>query len=245
MWTSDDLLSGLLPLAAYLAVIGVIVGIAMWWARRRHSSTIALSATRSIAGMFLGLVTFGVFFGGINTFLSSRFALDGELAQWVTTNRSSLLSPGCDRDESFYDRLDSGGSALIGYCSGGVEHAPLAPRVVFFVGTLLVLVAAAAIAWSIYTAALLASMREPFHPSVPRTFRLAAIVVLATVVVGNVFTTIGMTLAARSLEWSEGVTPPFVFEFPLWPFAVAMGLFALSAIFRYGGQLQRETEGLV
>lgn len=244
MWTPDDLLSGLIPLGVYLAVLGVIVGIAMWWARRHHSSTLALSATRSIAGMFLGLVVLGVLFGSFNTFLNSRFALDGELAQWVTENRSSLLSPDCDSGV-FYDRVDSDGSALIGFCSGGVEHAPLAPRVVFFVGTVLVLLAAAAIAWSIYTAALLASMREPFHPSVPRTFRLAAIVVLATVVVGDVFTTIGMTLAARSLEWSPGVTVPFVFQPPVWPLAVALGLFALSAIFRYGAQLQRETEGLI
>lgn len=245
MWMSYDLLSGLLPFGAYLAALAVVVMIVTWWARRHHSETAALTATRSIAGMFLGLIIVGVLFGGVNTFARSRLVLGGQLVEWMTTHQTSLLSPTCEIDGEISRPEASTGASPITYCNGGVEQVPLAPRMMIFVGSLLILLAAATIAWSIYTAALLASMREPFHPSVPRTFRLAAIVVIVAAVIGNVFTTIGMTLAARSLNWATDVTVPYVFEFPVWPFAVALGLVALSAIFQYGERLQRETEGLV
>lgn len=246
MWMAYDLLSGLIPLALYLAVLGILVGIAVLWARRRRSSTLALSVTRSLAGTFLGLVVFGAVLGGINTFAVSHLALSGHLREWVTSNRASILSPTCNSDGAFSVVLDpADGPGPVAYCQGAIENIPLMPRFVLFAGALLVLLAAAAIAWSIYTAALLASMRDPFHPSVPRTFRLASIVVVVGAVVGDLLRTIGMTLAARSLDWGPDLAVPFFFEFPLWPFAVALGLFALSAIFRYGAQLQRETEGLV
>lgn len=241
MWTSDDLLSGLLQLAAWLAVLGAVVCVAIWWARRRRSTTLALTVTRMMAGFMLGLIGIGIVAGGINHLAAAQVWLDDGVRHWVTEHQSSITSSPCEVAES----LSGSSTAPIAYCDGVILHVPFPPRLVIFTGMLLSLLAGTAIVWSIYTAAFRAGMREPFHPSVPRTFRLAAVVVLATVVVGDVFTTIGMTLAARSLEWSPGVTVPFVFQPPVWPLAVALGLFALSAIFRYGARPQRETEGLI
>lgn len=246
MWTSDEFLPGFLQLVAWLAGLGVIVGLAIWWARRRDSNALALTVTRMGAGFILGLIGVGIIGGGINHFTGSQLWLDDGMGQWVRGNQSSIQSPTCDAEGSWTQELYTGSSAApTTYCAGVIEHVPFLPRLVIFAGMLLTLLAAAAIVQSIYTAALRAGMRTPFDPTVSRSFRFAAIVLLAGTLIGDVFTTIGMTLAARSLEWEPGVVAPFVFQPPVWPFAVALGLFALSAIFRYGAVLQRETEGLV
>ena len=246
MWRSVELLPGLSQLVGWLAVLGLLVGLAVWWARRHRSSTLALTVTRMGAGFTLGLIGVGIVGGGIGHLTSSQVWLNDGMDQWVRGNESAILSPVCDAGGSFTEKLNTGSSdGLTTYCYGAIEQVSFLPRLVIFAGMLLTLLAAAAIVQSIYSAALRAGMRTPFDPSVSRSFRIAAIVALAGTLNGDVFTAIGMTLAARSLEWEQGVLPPFSFQLPAWPFAVALGLFALSAIFRYGAALQKETEGLV
>lgn len=243
MWESDELLPGMLQLAAWLAALGLVAGIGIWWARRRGSDTLALTITRSLAGIAIGLSLIGLIFGGINQFIAPQTWLSDHMRMWVDLHQSSLLSPTCDADGLLPDGSPGGDDAL-SYCRGAITHLPFAPRLALFIATLFTFVAAIAIAWSIYTAALLASRREPFHPSVHRTFALAANITLVATIAASTTTTIGTTTAARSLVWMPDVTPPFMFQLPLWPFAVAVGLFALSAIFRYGARLQNEAEQL-
>ncbi|BDZ40471.1 hypothetical protein [Microbacterium suwonense] len=244
MWTSDELWPGLLQSFAWLAGLGVVVGLGIWWARRRGSDTLALSVTRSLAGIVIGLSLVGLIFGGINQFVAQPTWLNDNMRTWVDDHLGSLQSPACDVDGSFVEGSPAAEGAL-SYCKGAINYLPHTPRLALFLAAVFTFLATIAVAWSIYTAALLASQREPFHPSVHRTFTRAALVTLGAGLVADVATTIGMTLAARALEWTPGVTVPYVFQPPVWPFAVALGLLALAAIFRYGAQLQRETEGLV
>jgi len=252
MWETNDLVSGLLILGVHVVGLTLIVWAAIWWARRRGSDTLALSVTRSLAGIVIGLSLIGVIFGGINQFIAQPTWLDDGMRTWVDDHLGSLQSPTCDADGSFSDG-SPGADGALSYCRGAVNYLPLAPRLALFIAAVFTFLATVAVAWSIYTAALLASQREPFHESVHRTFALAGIVTVAAGVIANTVTTIGMTLAVRALDWISGASdPPFVWSIPLPPVGVALGLFALSAIFRYGAQLQgekeqlqRETDGLV
>lgn len=241
---SEDLLSGLIPLGAFLVALFVIVGLAIWWARRRGSDTLPLTATRSLAGIVIGLSLFGLVLGGINQFVAQSTRLNDSMRTWVDDHLDSLSSPMCRIDGSFAEGSPSD-DGTISYCKGVINYLPFTPRLALFLAMLLTFIATIAIAWSIYSAALLAAQREPFHPAVHRTFALSALVTLGAGILADVATTIGMTLAARALEWSPGVTAPFEFRLQIWPFAVAVGLFALSAIFRHGTRLQKDTEGLV
>ena len=241
--TSDDLLGGLGWIALWLAIVGVIVAFSIWRARRHGSTTLALDVTRNASLAYLMLCAIGVVSNGTQLG-SGSVALDDATQSQVTQQQSWIRSPTCDATGTLPVELDPVvGPAPISYCQGWMDNVPFGPRLVIFLGVLLGILASAAIAWAIYTATRRARLRDPFHPSVSRTFGIASISVMIAGALSAIVTSIGMTLAARSLDWASDAYPiPFQLSVPLWPFAVAVGLFALSAIFRYGAQLQREKE---
>lgn len=235
--TSDDLFSALSMLALWLLIAGLVVAFSIARARRRGSTTLALDVTRNASYVFLALSCAAVILSAFAILGSTSVSLDGAARDRMAMMREYLLSPVCE------DPGDSRG--IVWSCGATVEGVALEPRLLIYAGAVLMIVAGGAVAWAIYNATRRAGEREPFHRSVAKTFGVVAIVVMVTVVVGQLLQQIGMTLAVRSLEWQAGVEVPFELSIPLWPFAVAVGLFALSAIFRYGAVLQRETEGLV
>lgn len=241
--SNGDLFAGLSMLVLVLVIVGLITAFSIARARRRGSTTLALDVTRNASFVMVGLTAVGVVMSGLTILGSPRITLTGSTRDWVHDRQDSLLSPVCD-DEGLPD-----GVVL---CGSVIHDAPFGPRLTIYLGTVLTLVAWAAIAWAIYNATRRAGDRDPFHGSVSRTFGIVAIIVVTTVPMGQVLDQIGMTLAARSLKWAPDAEVPFALELALWPFAVTVGLFALSAIFRYGRQLQeeaarlqKETEGLV
>lgn len=242
--TSDDLFSGLSMLALWLLVAGLVVAFSIARARRRGSTTLALDVTRNASFIYLIFVVLGVVASGLNVLGRSSLALDDDVRSWVVERQGSLLTPACD-ESGPVEPDPVVGPVPMTFCDGWIENAPLAPRVVIYLGTLLGLLASSAIAWAIYAATHRASQRDPFHPVVSKWFAVASVVVMVCGALSELVTSVGMTLTARSLKWTDDVQIPFQLSIPLWPFAVAVGLFALSAIFRYGAVLQRETEGLV
>lgn len=242
--TSEDLLSGLGWLAVWLGVAGVVVAISIWRARRHGSRTLALDVTRNASLAYIGLAGLGVVASAMEILGGEGVALEGEAWAFVQANVDGLASSAC---------LDSydGVGMLCG--DSYVGPVPVGVQLLTFTGTLLGILASATIAWAVYNATRRAGQRQPFHPSVSRTFGVVAIVSMVATVVGGLVHQIGMTLAVRALDWDAG-TPPMSFGFNIepWPFAVAVGLFAMAAIFKYGAQLQterellkRETEGLI
>jgi len=237
--TSEDLPSGLSTLGLWLLIAALIVAISIARARKRGSTTLALDVTRNASYAYVALACASAVLSAFSILGSTGVSLDGETGRWVMTQEESVLSPVCGE----HDAGDA--ETAVTVCGGWLENVPFTPRLVIYIGTALGILASAAIAWAIYTATRRAGLREPFHPSTSRTFGIVAIVVMACATSGELLRQIGMTLAARTLDWEDGMAPSFALSVPLWPFAVAVGLFALSAIFRYGAVLQRETEGLV
>ncbi|PYD00141.1 hypothetical protein B4U78_012600 [Microbacterium esteraromaticum] len=241
--SSEDLTSGLGWLGMWLGIAGIVVAVSIWRARRHGSTTLALDVTRNASWVYLFLVAVGVVLSGVQILSGPGVVLSDATYLAAQEQEDALASSAC------VDSLDSGGLL----CGSLVGPIPFGIRLLIYIGTVLSLLASAAVAWAIYNATRRAGEREPFHRSVSRTFGAMAIVMMLTAVVGDLLQQIGMTLAVRSLDWSSGASPiPFELRIELWPFAVAVGLFALSAIFRYGAQLQnerehlrRETEGLV
>lgn len=235
--TAEDLPSGLLTLGLWLLIAALIVAISIARARKRGSTTLALDVTRNASYAYVALACAGAVLSAFSILGSTGVSLDGETGRWVMTQEDSVLSPVCG---DVAHRAED----MVTVCGGGLENVPFTPRLVIYIGTAFGILASGAIAWAIYTATRRAGLREPFHPSTSRTFGIVAIVVMVSATAGELLRQIGMTLAARTLDWEDGMAPSFALSVPLWPFAVAVGLFALSAIFRYGAVLQRETEGL-
>ncbi|PKI89759.1 hypothetical protein CW368_12575 [Actinomycetales bacterium SN12] len=243
--SSDDLLPALGWIAAWLGVAGIVVAISIWRARRQGSTTLALDVTRNASLVYIGLMVIGAGLSGLDIMGGEGVALDDDAWAYVRENQSALHSSACP--ETY------GGEVGMLCGDSYVGPVPFGIQLLIFAGTLLALAASGAIAWAIHNATRRAGQRQPFHPSVSRTFGVVAIVSMSAVVIGDLLHQIGMTLAVRSLDWNSAAPPlNFGLDVELWPFAVAVGLFALSAIFRFGAQLQnereqlrRETEGLI
>lgn len=241
--TSEDLLTGLGWLAVWLGAAGAVVALSIWRARRHGSTTLALDGTRNASLLYVALMVIGVGITGFEIMGGVGVALSDDAYAFVRENEHALASSACP------DTYDGVGTL----CGSYVGPVPFGIRLLIFCGSALSIAASGAIAWAIYNATRRAGQRNPFHRSVSRTFGAVALASMAAVVIGDLLHQIGMTLAVRSLDWVE-TAPQLSFGLNIepWPFTVAVGLFALSAIFRYGAQLQaerealkRETEGLV
>lgn len=234
--TSDDLVTGLGWLALWLAVAGIVVALSIWRARRHGSTTLALDVTRNASWLYVCLMAVGVVMSGVQILAGPGVILSDSAYMDVQSQEEFLASSAC---------LDSFHGAELMLCGSQVGPIPFGIRMLIYIGTVLSLLASAAVAWAIYNATRRAGERDPFHPSVSRTFGVMGLVAMTAAVLGDLVQQIGMTLAARSLDWApEAPSISFGLQIQLWPFAVAVGMFALSAIFRYGAQLQREREQL-
>lgn len=236
--SSGDLLSSLSILLLAAVIVGLAVAFGVARARKKGNHTVALSIARTI-GLWWALISaLGVVFAVVNL-SSDGVRLSGSVLDWVSSQEGALPSKVTDCT------LEPDSTAPILICSGYVENVNLGPRVLLMISTLLLLATSAAIGWAIFTAAYRAELGTPFHSLVARTFLTTGVVVAITAIVGELLHQIGMTLTAQSLPWLNDEQVPYFLSVPLWPIAVLIGCFALSAIFQYGARLQRETEGLV
>lgn len=103
----------------------------------------------------------------------------------------------------------------------------------------------------------------PFAPLLSRFATATAVIVALGGIVAQVSGDIaGTAAAAELLRWTGGQYPDIAsfpdsdlatwmprpgstVTFPFWPLAAGLGLAALAAVFRHGGRLQHDTEGLV
>lgn len=230
---TGDLPSTLIILGIFLTIVALAITLSITRARRCGGTNLALDVTRNASygwmarmAILVALATFFIMF-------QTSVTLTDPVLSYVEDLESELLTPRCP-----------GGGPQEVSCGPFVDDVPFGIRLLIFVGTLLLIATSAAIGWAIHTATRRAGEKEPFHPSVAWSFRISAIVVLVGAVVGQLLLDAGMTMAAQTLARPADLPVPYFLDIPLWPFAVAVGLFALSAIFRYGGQLQREKEHL-
>lgn len=230
---SGDLPSTLIILAIFLAIVALGTLISIGRARRRGGTNLALDVTRTATYGWVALMIVLAALAVPFFVFQRSVTLTDPILSYVEDAESQLASPRCP----------GGGTAEVS-CGPFVDDVPLQIRLLILVGTLMLIATSAAIGWAVHTATRRAGQRDPFHPSVAQTFRISAIVVLVGAVVGQLLVDAGMTLTAQTLAWPDDMRLPYFLDIPLWPFAVAVGLFALSAIFGYGAQLQREKEQL-
>ena len=154
--------------------------------------------------------------------------------------------------------VDSAGTALAELVLSDLSAQA---RILWATGTLLCALLPATIALLVTTAIRQLRRDVPFAPTVERSALASGMVVLIAGVGGPVVQGIAGSMASfealqvSAASWTgfpDDVVPtdllpePTVYvQVEFWPIGVALALFTLTAIFRYGRRLQRETEGLV
>lgn len=141
-----------------------------------------------------------------------------------------------------------------------VEGASTGARVLWGIGQALGGLVPAAIAGLIALVCFQLLRGAAFAPVVARAAMITAVVVLVGGMSADVLCGIGGSMVSHELlAWTSasGTSDPaadpllnwpqatFSANFPLWPIGAGLGFAALAAVFRYGGRLQRDTEGLV
>jgi hypothetical protein len=103
---------------------------------------------------------------------------------------------------------------------------------------------------------------DPFGRVMPDVITVAGVSILVGGFVWQALSQLGSLLASQqafhvtSGHWTNsvaGITPEsaawpktdYSFALSFWPIGIALALFAIAIVFRYGAALQRETEGLV
>lgn len=243
---TEDLASGLSQILLGLVIFGLIASVVGVAAKKAGSASVALDVAAALAYAWLALCAAGLIFVAWNTFFSDTTWVDAEGVSGISIRDDQL--PKTHHLPQLTDAFSSGMSL-------GIKGLPVGIRAVLFAAQLLAVVLVAAPAVVIRVITVNAAAGRPFAARVGRTLLVVAVVVLAAGIARDLVDPIGQTLAADSVLPDEGLlAAPHVFNLSvqLWPFAAALALGALAAVFRHGHRmqlekehLQRETEGLV
>ncbi len=247
MVSGTDLPTVLLWGGVGVAVLAAIVALMVWDARRRKSPSVLLDVIAAMARVWVAIVLLGI----VVTII--RWVSGGPYD--VAAMPLSLQWPTELPCQSSGDEITGEGAVL--YCarvesaSATVSSLDGGLRALLGVGSVLSLLVAAVPGIVIAALGERALTPTPFAARSARWLLISAIVVLVSGTLGSLLTDVGSFLVAQSVL-AESIadaplTAPMAFNLnpPAWPLGVALGLAALSVIFRQGARLQRETEGLV
>lgn len=247
MVSGTDSPSVLLWSGVGLAIVGALVALMVWDARRRKSPSVLLDVIAAMARVWVAIVLLGV---------------AGTIIRWVSDGPYGVAAMPVSLRWPTELPCESGGGGITGegavlYCatadsaSATVSGLDGGLRALLGVGSVLSLLVAAVPGVVIAVLGQRALTRAPFAARSARWLLVSAIVVLVAGTLGSLLTDVGSFLVAQSVL-AESIadaplTAPTAFSLnpPVWPLGVALGLGALSVIFRQGARLQRETEGLV
>ena len=235
---TSDLASGLSQILLALVVLALIASIVGARSKKSGRPSAALDVAASVSFGWIVLCVAGLLFVGWQTFFSHTVGVEGNIAlvnaYWEMDPDSATL-PALTRAHSTGARIEIAG-------------LPVGIRLLLFATQLLNLALAAVPAVVIRVIAVRAADGDPFAPRVAKTLWFASIFVLAAGIVRDLIDPIGQTLAVQSV-WQEGSPLSegsyYALTLQICPFAAALVLAALAAVFRHGYRLQKETEGLV
>lgn len=252
---SDEVWPSLLYIGIALIVIAVIVGLVVWNGRRRGSRTIALDAALTLSGWWILLGMVGVVIIIVKAFTVDWAELHGETyvyADWPAT------LPCSEYGDSATTMLSCRGEPLSDFT---VENASLGLRLLAAAAQL------ATVAMNTLPAVIVAvicfyTLRgRVFSHLVTRALVGGAIAVLVLGVADDLLGGIAATAGLREVFAPDSEWYPAAYQLTVtpWPFAAALGLLALAAVFRQGmrleqdrarlqtetARLQKDTEGLV
>ena len=246
MVSGTDLPTVLLWGGVGLAIIGALVGLLVWDARRRKSPSVLLDVIAAMARVWVAIVLLGSVFlivRGVSTATYDIAAMPIEMA-WPANLpcQASDYEP-IGATELYCARTDSAHATVDGL-DGGL-------RALLSAGDVLSLLVVGVPGLVIAVLSQRALDGPAFAARTSRWLLISAVIVLVAGTLGALLTDVGSTLVAQRVLPPASADVPvaagrtFSIVPPVWPLGVALGLGALSVIFRQGARLQRETEGLV
>jgi hypothetical protein len=230
-----------------LALFVGLVALLVWDARRRKSPSVLLDVVASLARIWVAVVVLGVFFTAIQWIWSEApevRAIPVSVA-WPT------MLPCWSGDEPAPAGTATLACAGVDTAWASVAGLDAGLRIMLGLGDSLTLLVTAVPGVLIASFAQRASDGPVFATRTSRRLMACAVFVLVAGSAGSVLTQVGSALTAQLVLPASGsgaaVTAASTvgFDPPYWPLGVALGLAALSVVFRQGARLQRDTEGLV
>jgi len=243
-WT--DLGGALIAGTVWALIIGLVLAVLVWDARRRRVASVILDVTGGVARIWVALVIVGAAFGLVGLLASPTTTITDAPVALAWPSALPCHSPG---------GTVSNATAL--YCgtinSATLEAASLSAglKTLIFAGGLLTYIAAATPGVLVSVLCGHAAAGRPFARRAPQWLLASAIVILVTGTASEILLSITRYLVSADVlpgSWAtSAVTAPRTFELviPVWPIGGALALAALAVIFRYGSRMQRDTEGLV
>lgn len=241
---SSDLGWVLWMIGGFLLVIAGVAGVVIWISRRRGSRSGAIDAALTIAGLWVALATIATPFGLIQTLTADNvYVTDLPIS---TTWPAALPCSG--EATAVGPHLEC---ASLSAADAWIVGLTIAPRLLLALGQLLASILITVPAAIIAVVCFQMLRGAPFTRVVSRSFFVAAGAVLVAGIGVDIAFGIGRGLAAAEALPPSGegtVTASgavFSLTVQLWPFGAALALVALTAVFRYGARLERDTVGLV
>ena len=242
---SDDLGRALVSIGFFLLALAAIIGVVVWLARRRGSTTVALDVALVVAAAWTAIGLLGTIFTLAQTVGAGSIYVTGLPVSMSWPTALPCFAPEATLPSGTYIECASMSEA-----NAWIAGLPIAPRIVIAAGQL------ASAALAILPGALVAvvcfqTLRgRPFASVVTRALFVSAGVVIVAGLASDVLSGVGRGLAAQAVLPTGVDAPlisgaPFQISVQLWPIGAALALAALAMIFRYGARLQRDTEGLV
>ncbi|ALJ21997.1 hypothetical protein [Microbacterium sp. No. 7] len=243
----------LLPIVVALAVAVFFFVRAARKARRTGDPSPVVSVTLSVSAVVAGVSVMAAVSAAIAPFLPMASVSVPTWDFWPA------LPEGIELEGMTAERVGGGFREAALFLDGLSTGA----RVCLAIGGALGWLVPGAIAALIGVACFQLLAGRAFAPVVARVTIITAVVVLVGGIAAGVLNDVGSSLAAQeALAWTSASVagdrpgdaelltslwprPAWRVDVPVWPIGAGLGLAALSAVFRYGAGLQRDTEGLV
>lgn len=253
---SDEVWPSLLKIGIALAVITIIVGLVVWIGRRRGSRTIALDAALTLSGWWILLSAVGVVVILVKAFTADWAELHGDTTYaWVPWPEGLDCST---IGETSSTMLICGSQPLTDFT---VVNASLGLRLLAAAAQSISLALSTIPAIVVALVCFHTLRGRPFSRIVSRALTGAAIAILVLGVTVDLVASVASTAGLREALPVDSAWYPVSYQLTVtpWPFAAALGLLALAAVFRQGmrldqdrarlqqetERLQKDTEGLV
>lgn len=238
---SDEIGPSLLKIGIALTATALVVGLVVWSRRRRGSQTVALDAALTLSGWWILLSTASGVIFIVKAFTVDWAELTGEAAYaWIPWPAELPCSTFGDSSATM---LMCGSEPLNDFT---VVNASLGLRILAASAQL------ASLALSTLPAVVVAvicfqTLRgRAFSHTVTRALTGAAIAVLVLGVTADLLSSISATAGLREALPPDSAWYPVAYQLTVtpWPFAAALGLIALAAVFRHGIRLEQERAAL-
>lgn len=253
---SDEIWPSLLNVGIALAVTALVVGLVVWSRRRRGSRTVALDAALTLSGWWILLSTASAVIFIVKAFTVDGAELHGETTYaWIPWPAGLPCSPSGDSSTTM---LTCGSEALSDFT---VVNASLGLRMLAASAQLATLALSTVPAVVVAVICFQTLRGRAFSRTVTRALTGAAVAVLVLGVANDLLGGIAATAGLREALPPDSEWYPVAYQLTVtpWPFAAALGLVALAAVFRQGirleqersrlqqetERLQKDTEGLV